>query len=103
MPSSTAFDRGDAAAIAALWTVDGEYLDGTGTRFVGRDAIERQYARFFAEHPGAKIEIKIDAIRPIGADAAIEDGHASLLPRQPGAPAVEPLHGRSTPRSTASG
>ena len=44
-------------------------------------AIERQYARFFDEQPGAKIEIKIDAIRPIGADAAIEDGHASLLPR----------------------
>jgi len=76
---TAAFDRGDAAAIAALWTVDGEYLDGEGNRFAGRGAIERQYTRFFAEHPDAKIEIVIDAIRPIGADAAIEDGHASLL------------------------
>ena len=82
-----AFNRGDAAAIARLWTVDGEYLDGAGKRFVGRDAIEGEYARFFDEQPGAKIEITIDAIRPLGADAAIEDGHASLLPRQPGAPA----------------
>ena len=87
---TAAFDRGDAAAIAALWTADGEYLDGAGKRFVGRDAIERQYARFFAEQPGAKIKITIDAIRPIGADAAIEDGHATLLPRQPGAPPSSP-------------
>ena len=35
-----AFNRGDAAAIAALWTVNGEYLDGAGQRFVGREAIE---------------------------------------------------------------
>jgi uncharacterized protein (TIGR02246 family) len=87
---TAAFDRGDAAAIAALWTVDGEYLDGEGNRFAGRGAIERQYARFFAEHPDARIEIVIDAIRPIGADAAIEDGHASLLPRVPGEPQSSP-------------
>ena len=80
-----AFDRGDAASIAALWTVDGEYIDGTGTHVVGRAAIERQYAQFFAEHPGAKIEIAIDAIRPISDDAAIEDGRAALLPRAAGA------------------
>ncbi|HTU25451.1 MAG TPA: SgcJ/EcaC family oxidoreductase, partial [Pirellulales bacterium] len=84
----TAFDRGDAAAIAGLWTADGEYLDDAGNRFSGRKAIEQEYVRFFAEHPGAKIEIKIDAIRLIGADAAIEDGHAVLtLPHSPAQPA----------------
>ncbi|HEY1784614.1 MAG TPA: SgcJ/EcaC family oxidoreductase, partial [Pirellulales bacterium] len=83
-----AFDRGDAAAIAALWTADGEYLDGAGNRFVGRGAIERQYAQFFAEHPQTRIEVRIDAIRPISADAAIEDGHATL--RMPGASPSSP-------------
>jgi uncharacterized protein (TIGR02246 family) len=87
---ATAFDRGDAAAIAALWTIDGDYRDGEGNRFVGRDAIERQYARFFAEHPNAKIEITIDAIRPIGSDAAIEDGHAALRPSLPDGPQSSP-------------
>ncbi len=87
---TAAFDRGDAAAIAALWTKDGEYLDSAGGRFSGRDAIERQYARFFAEHPGAKIQITIDAIRPISADAALEDGHATLLPRESDAPPSSP-------------
>ncbi len=78
------FNDGDAAGIAALWTADGDYVDAAGDRFVGRQAIERQYARFFAEHPGARIQIQIDTIRPLGADAAIEDGHAAHLPRRAG-------------------
>ncbi len=85
-----AFDRGDAAAVADLWTPDGEYIDDVGQRFRGRAEIERAYAQLFAACPGAKIEIKIDSIRPIGADTAIEDGHASLVPHQPGAPTSSP-------------
>jgi uncharacterized protein (TIGR02246 family) len=85
-----AFDRGDAAAVADLWTSDGEYIDDLRQRYRGRAEIERAYAQLFATCPGAKIEIKIDAIRPIGADTAIEDGHASLVPHQPGAPASSP-------------
>ena len=64
---TTAFNRGDAEAVAALWTPDGEIFDDAGQRFNGRSQFERQYAKFFADHPEAKIEIKIDAIRPIGA------------------------------------
>src|SRR5436190_12531336 len=38
------FNRGDAKAVAALWTEDGNYIDESGKRFEGRDAIEKEYA-----------------------------------------------------------
>ena len=36
-----AFNKGDAKAVAALWTEDAQYTDETGLSYVGRDAIER--------------------------------------------------------------
>jgi uncharacterized protein (TIGR02246 family) len=83
-----AFNQGDAKTVASLWTGDGEYIDEAGKRFAGRAAIEEEYARFFAAHPGVKIEIAIDSLRLISADAAIEDGRAILDPAPASAPAV---------------
>ena len=59
-----------------LWTEDGEYIDDTGRHFVGRDAIEKGYAEFFAANPNAKIQITIDSLRLLSSDTAIEDGRA---------------------------
>jgi uncharacterized protein (TIGR02246 family) len=73
-----AFNRGDAAAVAALWIEDGEYVDEDGRRFQGRAAIEREYATAFAEHSGAKINVEIDTIKRLSADTMIEDGRASV-------------------------
>ncbi len=61
-----------------MWTPDGDYFDETGERTSGREAIEKKYAAFFADQPGAKIEITVDAVRQIGPDAALEDGHSTL-------------------------
>ncbi|QEG33503.1 YybH family protein [Bythopirellula goksoeyrii] len=81
----TAFNQADAKAIAALWTEDGEYIDEAGTRTVGRAAIEKQYADFFANNQGAKIEIAINAIQQVSPDSAIEDGHSQLTIASPAA------------------
>jgi uncharacterized protein (TIGR02246 family) len=81
----TAFNRGDAKAIAALWTNDCEYVDETGRIFRGRDTIEKEYAAFFTAHPGLKVETSISSIKIIGAHAAIEDGTA-LVKNADGAP-----------------
>jgi uncharacterized protein (TIGR02246 family) len=75
-----AFNQADAKAIAALWTEDGEYIDEMGERFVGRDAIEKVYANFFAANAQAKIEIKIDSLRMLSSDTAIENGRAAVVP-----------------------
>ena len=48
-----AFNRGDARAVAALWTADGSAADDSGTIYKGRPAIEAQYAELFKQHPGA--------------------------------------------------
>lgn len=73
-----AFNKHDAKAVAALWTDDGEYIDETGQRFEGREAIEKQYESFFAAYPATKLTVEVDSVRPAGATAAIEDGHTTL-------------------------
>jgi uncharacterized protein (TIGR02246 family) len=81
-----AFDAGDAKATAAHWTVDGEFADESGRRLQGRDAIEREFAAFFAANPGARITSRIERLRLINADAAVEEGTDVVEPAPAGAP-----------------
>jgi uncharacterized protein (TIGR02246 family) len=83
-----AFNKGNAKAIAALWTEDGDLIDESGRRLAGRDAIEKEYAQFFKQNPDTKIRIVIDSVRLLSDDAAIEDGRAILDPAPAGAPAT---------------
>jgi uncharacterized protein (TIGR02246 family) len=83
-----AFNKGDAKAVAALWTPTGEYVDDSGRVFAGRAAIEAEYARFFKEHPGHTIKLAIDSLKLLSDAAAMEDGRALLDPEPAGAPAI---------------
>lgn len=83
-----AFNKGDAKAVAALWTETGEYVDDRGEVFAGRKAIEEEYATFFKANPGHKIRLIVDSIKLLSDAAALEDGRAMLDPAPPGAPAV---------------
>lgn len=69
-----AFETGDAAAFAALWTEEGEYLDEGGEPVRGKAAIAKGYADFFAKRADVKAESKTDKIRFLGKDTAIEEG-----------------------------
>src|SRR5208283_2510663 len=69
-----AFEKGDAKAIAAQWTDQGEYRDDSGEVVRGRAAIEKAYAEHFKAKPKGKIEVDIRSIRFVARDAAIEDG-----------------------------
>jgi uncharacterized protein (TIGR02246 family) len=71
-----AFNGGDAPAVAALWTSNGDYIDEQGQRTSGREAIEARYAAFFKQHPGSKIDLVNRSIRPLNADTVIEDGQS---------------------------
>lgn len=73
-----AFDQGDAQAVAQLWATDGKLIDGAGEVYRGRPEIEDAYAKFFAAHPGEKIEVSIDSVELLSDDAAIEEGTATL-------------------------
>jgi uncharacterized protein (TIGR02246 family) len=71
---SAAFEKGDAKAIAALWTDDGEYESEDGTILCGRAALEASFAVHFKAHPAGKMEIKVEGIRFPSRDIAVEEG-----------------------------
>jgi uncharacterized protein (TIGR02246 family) len=73
---TAAFEKGDAKALAALWTEQGEYESDDGTSLRGRSAIEAGIAAHFKEHPFEKMEIKVENIRFLSRDAAVEEGLA---------------------------
>lgn len=71
---AAAFNKGDAHAIAAQWTENGECIDADGTMIRGRAAIEQAFGEYFKEHPKARIEVLIRSIRFPAPDLAIEEG-----------------------------
>jgi len=76
---SEAFDRGDALAVAALWTEKGTLADEQGQIYKGRKAIETEYGAFFKQQPKAKIEIAIESIEFPTATMAVEDGLSRVI------------------------
>ena len=73
-----AFNAADAKAIGALWAPDAEYTDESGQSFQGRAAIEQVYADVFKQHLGAMMTVKIESIRLLGPDVALEKGVARV-------------------------
>ncbi|QDU21986.1 YybH family protein [Urbifossiella limnaea] len=72
---AASFGKGDAKAVAALFTAEGEYADDDGTTVRGRAALEKDYAEFFTKNPGATVEVEIDAVRFPSRDTAVVDAH----------------------------
>lgn len=81
-----AFDAGDAKAVAEHWSTDGEFVDESGRRLEGREAIAKEFGAFFAANPGAKIHSKTTSLRLVNAETAIEEGNDSVEPPPDGAP-----------------
>lgn len=75
-----AYNEKDAAAIASLFTEDGEISDMSAANVVsGRDAIKAQYEEIFSEAP-QQIAIEVDSVRIVAPNLAIEDGTFHLTP-----------------------
>jgi uncharacterized protein (TIGR02246 family) len=81
-----AFHKGDAKALAAFWTPDGDYTTVTGRRLKGREEIERVYRQFFAEHKNLKVRIDSESLRFIAPDVAIEEGTSEVFSTDGGPP-----------------
>jgi len=73
-----AFDEGDAEKVASFWTPEGECIEATGLRLLGRLEIQKAYTEYFKNNKDAKIQISIDSIRQIGENLAIEEGHTVI-------------------------
>jgi uncharacterized protein (TIGR02246 family) len=81
----TAYNAGDAKAVASLFTPDGQALDKEGNAVEGRPAIEQTFAELFAETPEKRLEVFVDSIRFLGSDLAVEVGSTmeTLVPGEP--------------------
>ena len=74
-----AFQKGDAKAVAAFWTPDGDYVDPTGRVLNGRPAIEKDFADLFAQNKGLKLRIEVASLKFPTPDTAVEDGTTAVL------------------------
>lgn len=69
-----AFDKRDAAAVAANYTSEGEYLRNDGELIRGRAVIEKGYAEYFKTLKGkTKLDLQVDGLRFTSADTAASE------------------------------
>jgi uncharacterized protein (TIGR02246 family) len=74
-----AFNKGDAKALAAFWTEDGDLINQEGHQLKGRKAIEEAYTKLFSETKGAKLFVTITSLRVVRPDLALEDGTTEVV------------------------
>jgi uncharacterized protein (TIGR02246 family) len=87
-----AYNAGDAQAVAALFTPDGQIEDKEGNQTEGRKAIAQTFADLFKATPKKQIEVSVESIRFIGSDLAMEVGST----RETSAPGEPPEYDRYT-------
>ncbi len=74
-----AFPKGDAEALAAFWTADGDYTDEAGRCLKGREAIAKAFRELFAENKDLKLRIESESFRFLTPDVAVEDGVSAVI------------------------
>jgi uncharacterized protein (TIGR02246 family) len=75
---AAAFQKGDAKALAAHWTAEGEYVGDDGATFRGRAELEKAYAEFFKQNPDNVLGVEVDSVRFPSKDTAVVEGHMKL-------------------------
>ena len=73
-----AFEKGDAAALAALFTEDAQYSIDSGETISGRASIQERAAGYFEGMAGAKIDLRISSARMLTPDVFVEKGAATV-------------------------
>ncbi len=69
-----AYNRKDAAGIAALFAENGEIIARDGDTIHGRDAIKERYEELFAGDKVPQIALEASSVRMVAPGVAIEDG-----------------------------
>lgn len=63
-----AYNAGEAKALAEYFTDDAEYTDENGQVTQGRSDIQQLLTNTFSENKGAKLDMQMDSVRPLGSD-----------------------------------
>ncbi|MCA9801395.1 MAG: nuclear transport factor 2 family protein [Cyanobacteria bacterium HKST-UBA02] len=69
-----AFKKGDAAAVASLWSEDGTFVSTDGREVSGRKDIEKMYSEFFKDFGAFDIDVVVESAKPLGESAILEKG-----------------------------
>lgn len=79
-----AFATGDTEKLAAYWAVDAQWESAiSGEQASGREAIMKDFAKFFAANPGARLTSTINSRQQVAEDVMCVDGQTLLtLPGQ---------------------
>jgi uncharacterized protein (TIGR02246 family) len=93
-----AYNKGDLDALMSYWAKDAEYVDDDGETHRGRDAIGAIFKNSLEKLKGFTLHLKIDDLRFVKPEVAIEDGTATLT-----GPDGETSSGRYTAVWTKSG
>ncbi len=91
---ATTFNKGDAKALAAHWTENGEFVMPGGEVLKGRQALEEDFAAYFQENPDAKLELLETQIKMLSPHVASETGIARVIVegQQPSETTYEAIH-----------
>lgn len=73
-----AFEKGDAKAIAELFTEDAEFTPENGRVFSGRAAIEEMSRAAFLANKGAKLVIDTDSVRLVAPGVIVQKGRTNV-------------------------
>jgi uncharacterized protein (TIGR02246 family) len=75
-----AFNKNDAKATAAYWAPKGVYVDReTGERTEGREAIQGDFTKLFAEDRGVRLSANAASVRFVTPDVAMVEGSATVF------------------------
>jgi uncharacterized protein (TIGR02246 family) len=75
-----AWNRGSAQDFAASFADDGEVVGFDGSQMDGRDEIETELGRIFADHPTGSYVSKVGSVRSLGSQAALLRAVAGMVP-----------------------
>ena len=93
MKYDEAFNKKDAAGVAALYTVDAVYVAQHGTSH-GRQAIEKTYAKYFQHWHSINHVITVDRVNAVGDDVRAFGTWSSDFQGTNGAPRKDGGHYR---------
>jgi uncharacterized protein (TIGR02246 family) len=73
-----AFEKGDAKAIADLFTEDAEFTSENGRAVSGRAAIQEMSRAAFLSNKGAKLDIATDSVRLLAPGVIVQKGSTTV-------------------------
>jgi uncharacterized protein (TIGR02246 family) len=74
-----AYNRGDAKAVARLWSEKGQWISPDGKPIEGRAAIQKELETMFALSKGLHMEIVDFSVRFVTSDVAVEEGTVRVV------------------------